>query len=215
MRPSIINNSILAEIIPSFLVNLLIFSFVLLMARFMSLTDLVLNKGVGATLVLRIFILILPRMLDYSIPMATLLACLTTFLRLSADSELTVLKSSGLSLYQLLTPVVSFGLVTAILTGLFNLYVTPAANTKFRNELLTLAKARADLAIKEQVFVRDFPGLTIYVGQLPTSTTETMSNVVINDRRSDFENSVIVARSGILDIDSNSNLLLFRLFEGV
>ncbi|MDR2386267.1 MAG: LptF/LptG family permease [Deltaproteobacteria bacterium] len=215
MRPSIVNNSILAEIVPSFLVNLLIFSFVLLMARFMSLTDLVLNKGVGTTLVFRIFILILPRMLDYSIPMATLLACLTTFLRMSADSELTVLKSSGLSLYQLLSPVVCFGLVTAILTGLFNIYVTPAANPKFRDELLTLAKARADLAIKEQVFVRDFPGLTIYVGQLPTSTTETMSNVVINDRRSDFENSVIVARSGILDIDSTSNLLLFRLFDGV
>ncbi|MDR0622326.1 MAG: LptF/LptG family permease, partial [Deltaproteobacteria bacterium] len=101
MRPSIINNSVLAEIIPSFLVNLLIFSFVLLMARFMSLTDLVLNKGVGPSVVLRIFFLILPRMLDYSIPMATLLACLTTFLRMSADSELTVLKSSGLSLYQL------------------------------------------------------------------------------------------------------------------
>ncbi|MDR2367479.1 MAG: LptF/LptG family permease [Deltaproteobacteria bacterium] len=215
MRPSVINNSILSEIIPSFLVNLLIFSFVLLMARFMSLTDLVLNKGVGTEVVLRIFVLILPRMLDYSVPMATLLACLTTFLRMSADSELTVLKSSGLSLYQLLPPVAIFGLVAALLTALFNLYVTPAANTKFRIELLTLAKARADLAIKEQVFVRDFPGLTIYVGQLPTSTNETMSNVLINDRRSTFENSIIVARAGILDVDAASNLLLFRLFDGV
>jgi lipopolysaccharide export system permease protein len=215
MRPRIINNSILLEIIPAFMVNLLILSFVLLMARFMSLTDLVLNKGVGSTLVLKIFFLILPRMMDYSIPMATLLACLTTFLRMSADSELTVLKSSGLSLYQLLAPVIGFGLVTGLLTGFFNLYVTPAANTQFKIELLTLAKARADLAIKEQVFVRDFPGLTIYVGQLPTSTTETMSNVVINDRRSSFENSIIVARTGILDIDADSNLLLFRLFDGV
>ncbi|MDR3135526.1 MAG: LptF/LptG family permease [Deltaproteobacteria bacterium] len=215
MRPRVINHSILAEIMPSFLVNLLIFSFVLLMARFISLTDLVLNQGVGAMVVLRIFVLIMPKMLDYSIPMATLLACLTTFLRMSADSELTVLKSSGLSLFKLMSPVIGFGLVTTFLTGLFNVYVTPAANTKFRFELLAMAKARADLAIKEQVFVRDFPGMTIYVGQLPTSNTETMSNVVINDHRSEFENSVIVARTGILDIDAASNLLLFRLFDGV
>jgi lipopolysaccharide export system permease protein len=80
---------------------------------------------------------------------------------------------------------------------------------------LALAKARADLAIKEQVFVRDFPGLTIYVGQLPTADNESMSNVIINDRRSTFENTVIVARSGILDVDPSANLLLFRLHDGV
>ncbi|MDR1310198.1 MAG: LPS export ABC transporter permease LptF [Deltaproteobacteria bacterium] len=214
MRPSIINSSVMAEMLPSFLVNLLVFSFVLLMARLMGLTDLVLNKGVGATVILRIFVLILPKMLDYSIPMATLLACLTTFLRLSADSELTVLKSAGLSLHQLLPPVLAFGLAAAILAGAFNLYLTPRANRLFKMEILALAKARADLAIKEQVFVRDFPGLTIYVGQLPLKSG-TMSNVVINDRRSSFENTVIVARSGMLDIDPRDNLLLFRLNSGV
>ncbi|MDR0355236.1 MAG: LptF/LptG family permease [Deltaproteobacteria bacterium] len=214
MRPGIINRSIMAEILPSFLVNLLVFTFVLLMARMMSLTDLVLNKGVSLMIISRIFFLILPRLLDFSIPMATLLACLTTFLRLSADSELTVLKSSGLSMHQLLAPVVFFGLLMTLVSGVFNLHLTPRANRLFKTEILTLAKARADLAIKEQIFVRDFPGLTIYVGQLP-GRSETMSNVVINDRRSAFENSVIVARSGMLDIDSAENLLLFRLYDGV
>ncbi|MDR1051324.1 MAG: LPS export ABC transporter permease LptF [Deltaproteobacteria bacterium] len=214
MRPRIINRSIMTEILPSFLVNLLVFTFVLLMARLMSLTDLILNKGVGIWVILRIFSLILPKLLAFSVPMATLLSSLTTFLRMSADSELTVLKSSGLSLHQLLAPVLVFGALTAAATGVMNLYVTPKANSRFKVEILTLAKARADLAIKEQVFVRDFPGLTIYVGQLP-GRSENMSNVVINDRRSDFENTVIVARRGVLDIDADEDLLLFRLYEGV
>jgi lipopolysaccharide export system permease protein len=199
---------------PAFLVNLMVFTFVLLMARIMSLTDLVINKGVGPGVVFRIFFLVLPKMLSLAIPMSALLATLTTFLRLSVDMELTVIKSSGVSLLQLLTPVLLFGLAASILSGLFNLYLAPMANLRFRAEILTLAKARADLAIKEQVFVRDFPGLTIYVGQLP-SNSETMSNVVINDKRSSFENSVIVARKGLLDIDPIENLLLFRLQEGV
>lgn len=214
MRNRIINLSILAEIVPAFLVNLLVFTFILLMARIMSLTDLVVNKGVGAAVIARIFVLILPKMLSLSVPMAALLAPLTTFLRLSVDSELTVLKSSGVSLHQLLAPVAAFGLMAAALTGLFTLWLAPASNLRFRAEILALAKARADLAIKEQVFVRDFPGLTIYVGQLPANS-ESMTNVVINDRRSPEENTIIVARKGVLDIDPAEDLLLFRLTEGV
>ncbi|MDR2442939.1 MAG: LptF/LptG family permease [Deltaproteobacteria bacterium] len=214
MRHGIINTSILAETVPAFLVNLMVFTFILLMARIMSLTDLVINKGVGAGLMLRILLLVLPKMLSLSVPMAALLAPLTTFLRMSVDSELTVLKSSGVSLHQLLTPIIIFGFGAAALTALFSLWLAPSANLSFRAEILALAKARADLAIKEQVFVRDFPGLTIYVGQLPANS-ETMANVVINDRRSPYENTIIVARKGLLDIDPSENLLLFRLTEGV
>ena len=39
--------------------------------------------------------------------------------------------------------------------------------------------------------------------------------MVINDRRSPQENTVIVARRGVLDVDPAEDLLLFRLSEGV
>jgi lipopolysaccharide export system permease protein len=180
----------------------------------MSLTDLVVGKGVDARVIFRVFFLILPKMLSMSIPMAAMLASLTTFLRMSADSEITVLKASGVSLWQLTPPIIVFGLAAALLTGLFNVYLTPEANTRFRSEIMALAKARADLAIKEQVFVREFPGLTIYVGQLPANS-ETMANIVINDRRSPGENNLVVARTGLLDIDLLQQMLLFRLHDGV
>ncbi|MDR1036019.1 MAG: LPS export ABC transporter permease LptF [Deltaproteobacteria bacterium] len=214
MHSFIIKRSILAEIVPAFAVNLAVFTFILLMARAMQLADLVITNGVSTGEVTRILLLVMPKMLSMSIPMAALLAPLTTFLRMSADSEITVLKASGVSLYQLLPPVVLFGLTAGIITGLFNVFVTPAANLSFRTELLTLAKARADLAIKEQVFVRDFPGLTIYVGQLP-SRAEEMENIFISDRRLEGENTVIVAERGVLDIDREEGLLLFRLYSGV
>jgi lipopolysaccharide export system permease protein len=213
-RPHLINLSVIGETAPSFLVNLLVFTFILLMARVMSLTDLVVGKGVEARVIFRVFALILPKMLSMSIPMAALLASLTTFLRMSADSEITVLRASGVSVFQLLPPIVAFGLAAAVLTGVFNVWLTPMANTRFRDEIMALAKARADLAIKEQVFVREFPGLTIYVGQLPAHS-ETMANIVINDRRSPGENTLVVARTGLLDVDLNQQLLLFRLYDGV
>ncbi|MDR2340554.1 MAG: LptF/LptG family permease [Deltaproteobacteria bacterium] len=214
MGPAIINRNILLETLPSFLVNLAVFTFILLMARIMSFADLVVTNGVSSGEILWIFLLVMPKMLSMSIPMATLLSSLTTFLRMSADSELTVLKASGVSLRQLLPPVILFGATAALLTGFFTIYLTPIANLMFRQEVLTLAKARADLAIKEQVFVRDFPGLTIYVGQIPLGAAP-MSNIVINDRRSPNEKTLIAAKSGILDLDLAEGLLLFRLNDGV
>ncbi|MDR1607549.1 MAG: LPS export ABC transporter permease LptF [Deltaproteobacteria bacterium] len=212
--PYLVNASLLKETIPSFLVNLLVFTSILLMARLISLMDLVIGKNVDLKVILKVFALILPKLLSMSIPMAALLASLTTFLRWSADSEITVLKASGVSLYQLLPPVLVFGLAAALLTGLFNVWLTPRANIQFRLEIMALAKARADLAIKEQVFVREFPGLTIYVGQMP-GDSEIMANVVINDRRTPGENTLVVARTGLLDVDLEQQTLLFRLSDGV
>jgi lipopolysaccharide export system permease protein len=214
MFSSIIKRGILSEIIPAFIINLLVFTFILLMARVMSLADLVVRGGVSSRDIAWIFLLVLPKMLSMSIPMSALLAPLTTFLRMSADSEITVLKASGISLYQLLSPVLLFGLTACLITGFFNVYLTPLANLRFRTEILILAKARADLAIKEQVFVRDFPGLVIYVGQL-RSAKDNMANIVINDRRLPGENTFIVAEEGLLDIDHQGGLLLFRLINGV
>jgi lipopolysaccharide export system permease protein len=213
-RPRLISLSVIGETVPSFLVNLLVFTFILLMARIMSLTDLVVGKGVDFQVMVRALTLILPKMLSMSIPMAALLASLTTFLRMSADSEITVLKASGVSLKQLLPPVLAFGLAAAVITAIFNVWLAPQANARFRAELMALAKARADLAIRERVFVREFPGLSIYVGHLP-ARSETMENVVINDRRSPGENTLVVARSGLLDVDLIQQTLLFRLHEGV
>jgi lipopolysaccharide export system permease protein len=214
MLSFIIRRSILAETLPAFAVNLAVFTFILLMARAMQLADLVVANGVSALDVAWILLLVMPKMLSMSVPMSALLAPLTTFLRMSADSEITVLKASGVSLYQLLPPVLLFGLAAGAVTGFLNVHLTPAANLRFRTDLLTLAKARADLAIKEQVFVRDFPGLTIYVAHLPSRAAE-MENIFINDRRLEGENTVVVARKGLLDIDREEGLLLFRLADGV
>ncbi|MDR1921408.1 MAG: LPS export ABC transporter permease LptF [Candidatus Adiutrix sp.] len=214
MRVSILNRYVAAEILPGFMVNILVFTSILLMARMMELTSLVISKGVGLDVVAKIFAMALPRVLAMALPMGTLLAVLMAFLRFSADSELTVLRASGVSLYQMSPPVLVFGLLVGLLTGVFSVWLAPEYNWKFKNQLLELAKARADLAITEQVFVRNFPGLVFYVGQFPPGSGE-MEKVFIHDDRSEDESSVIVARRGRLGLDLESEALIFHLEDGV
>jgi len=214
MRVSIIHRYILGEILPGFLVNILVFTAVMLMARTMQLANLVIARGVSPLKVLEIFILAAPKILTLSLPMSTLLAVLTAFMRFSADSELTVLRVSGLSIWQMSPPVFVFGAVTAALTAVFSLWLAPLAGWRFKNELLDLAKARADLAIVEQTFIRSFPGLVIYVGQMAPTGGE-MEQVFIHDARRAGESAVISARQGRLGLDREAGVLAFELTEGV
>jgi len=214
MNAPLLNRYIAGEIIPGFLVNILVFTSIMLMARVMELANLVISKGVGLAVVGEILILTLPKILAMTLPMATLLAVLTGFLRLSADSELTVLRASGVSLYQMSPPVLIFGLLVAILTSLFSVWLAPQANWRFKMQLLDLAKARADLAIEEQTFIRNFSGLVLYISQL-TPGTDRMNQVFIQDGRGDNEDSVIVAQRGRLGLDRESGTLLFHLEDGV
>lgn len=214
MRPHLLHRYITSEILPGFLVNVLVFTSIMLMARVMELANLVISKGVGLTMVMEILLLVTPKVLSMTLPMATLLAVLTAFLRLSADSELTVLRASGVSLYQMSPPVLLFGLTVGFLTALFTLWLAPEANWRFKTQLLDLAKARADLAIEEQTFVRSFPGLVLYISQLAPGT-DRMSKVFINDGRSKDENSIIVAQRGRLGLDREAGILLLHLEDGV
>lgn len=213
MRAPILNRYLATEILPGFLVSILVFSAIFLMARVMELAGLVISKGVGLGLVAEILGLALPKVLTYTLPMAALLAVLAAFLRLSADSELTVLRASGLSLYQLAPPVVAFGLATALLTAALTLWLAPEANWRFKTQLLDLARTRADLAIREQVFIREFPGLVIYIGQFPPGATE-MGEVFIYDTRSEEESTLINARRGQLGVDRDEGVLFFHLEDG-
>lgn len=72
----------------------------------------------------------LPEVLALVIPVAMLLSTLFSIGILSKNHEITALKSSGNSLYRILTPLYILALVISILVILFKGYVVPYANQK-------------------------------------------------------------------------------------
>jgi len=111
----IVHRYIFREILVPFALGLSLFTFVLLIARLIKLIELVVNRGVPLVSVLRLLTYILPAFLEVTLPMAMLLAILVAFGRLSADSEMVALRSSGLSLYQLVPPVAVFVVIAMLL----------------------------------------------------------------------------------------------------
>ena len=81
--------------------SLLVSTFILAAGNIMQSADMVINKGVELTQVIKIFLLFLPYVLIFTIPISVLSAVLLGFGRLSSDNEVIALRTSGISLYKI------------------------------------------------------------------------------------------------------------------
>lgn len=202
------------QVLGPFVAGLALFTFILLIARIMKLVEMVVNRGVPAGDVLLLFSYILPAFLEVTVPMALLLAILMAIGRLSADSELTAMRASGLSLYQISVPIAAFAALIFALSLVLSLHLRPWGNSRLKTGIFELARTRATAGLNEKVFNDDFEGLVIYVEEIEPSGTG-LNHVLISDRRSPGEENTVIASRGSLVADEEQQTLHLRLMDGV
>ena len=83
----------------------------------------------------QVLLLNLPAFLVLAFPMATLMATLLAYSRLSGNSELTALRSVGVSTRRMVLPALALALVMSLLTFVFNDAIVPRANLAAANTL--------------------------------------------------------------------------------
>lgn len=96
------------------------------------------ESGLSIAVATQVLFLKLPGFLVLSFPMATLMATLLAYSRLSGGSELTALRSIGVSTMRFVLPAIFLAAVMSGLTFMFNDLIVPPAN---RSGYVTLQKA--------------------------------------------------------------------------
>ncbi len=191
-------------------VSLVVFTFLLVMAKVIELTELVLTRGVGLGVVGRLLGYGLPYFLVFTIPMATLLGVLLGLLRLSADNEILAMRAAGIRLSVLLRPVGILSGTSAVVCFVLAMWVMPWGNHMFEVQIYQILKGHAALAIRERVFVDSIPGMVIYVNRVEPGGR--LGGVFIVDERQPGRRYSVVARKG--RIIQGKNRVLIRLYEG-
>ncbi|MBI4518120.1 MAG: LPS export ABC transporter permease LptF [Deltaproteobacteria bacterium] len=208
-----INRYITREILVPFVLGLGVFTVILLIARILKLVELVVNRGVPLWQVAKLFSYIMPAFLEVTVPMALLLGILVAFGRLSSDSEVVALHTSGISLYQLLRPVAVIAAVVYCITLGLSIYARPWGNRMLRDGLYEVAKIRASAGIREQVFNDDFSDLVIYVEEIEPPGT-TLKGILISDTREPAQRNTVFAKLGIVVNNEATQTLTLRLLDG-
>jgi lipopolysaccharide export system permease protein len=204
---------LIKELFPAFLLGLIGFTFILLTGRIVQLMEFFVNKGVPLGYILRLLYLLLPSFMVLTIPMATLLSVLLAFNRLSSDNEITALKASGVSLYQMIPPVLVFAVATYVATTFLSLYSVPRANEGSRALIYEVASSKANAGIREKMFNDDFEGLVLYVEEIKPRTLA-WEKVFISDSRNPAEVLTIIARDGEVLSDPGTLAITLRLKRG-
>lgn len=208
-----IHRYILREIVTPTVLSLLIFTFVLLMGKLPKLTELVINKGIPTREILQLFGCLLPSFLIITIPLSFLLGILLTFGRLSADSEFIALKASGISLYQLVKPVLLLAFLFTLLNAWITITIEPASKTAFRNKLFRIASNSTSIGIKPGIFIDEFNGIVLYTRGMDENRN-IMHNVFISDEREGETPATIIARQGRFLSNPDRYSLTLQLSNG-
>ncbi|MBN1308447.1 MAG: LptF/LptG family permease, partial [Chitinispirillaceae bacterium] len=149
---------IVRELIAPFLSSMSIIVFLFVMQQAVLLLERIISKGLELAVVLEVFVIEMAWMITLAIPMAILIATLTTFGRMAGDNEITSIKASGQSLWPLLTPVFAVAAVLCVLNIYFNDLILPEANHRAANLLSDISRKKPTAFIEPKVLITDFPG---------------------------------------------------------
>src|SRR5690606_21515807 len=116
LRPLLIDRYLLREFLGPFAGSVIGFTIILLSGLLFELTDLILVKKVPAGTVVKMLLYKLPGLATVSLPIGVLFATLMGLGRLVKDSELTALRSSGVSFRRLSIPFILMGVVVSGIT---------------------------------------------------------------------------------------------------
>lgn len=215
MRGFRIKSYIFFEMLPSFILGLLVFIFILLMFQALRLTEFVLIHGVDISTVMEMMGYLSISFLPTLLPMALLFAVLLSYGRLSADSEVVAMKASGISMLTISFPAALLGLIISIASAQTSYYIAPWGNRQFEVLISRLGNTKAAAAIKEGTFSEGFFDLVIYAGKV-NSQNGTMENIFLYDERTSETPLTIIAKSGqiIPDPKFPGHSVLLRLNDG-
>jgi len=189
---------IFREIWPTFLASLFVFIFIMMAARMLSITELIVTRGVRLSQVAGMVLFLLPDILTFALPAVTLMSVVVAFLRLSADSEIIAMKSSGISLYQMLPPVIVFSLMAFVGCLTISVFAAPWGNRSFKDLLFKIAETKADLGIKERVFCEPFGNLVFYVNSFSREERRLKDVFVVDRRDQEMTNTIVSDEAQII-----------------
>ena len=116
---------ILTEILGPLGLGFLVYTFILLMRFLFQSAEMIIRRGLPVSIVGELLLVTLPNIVVLTLPMSLLFGILIAVGRLSSDSELIAMRSSGLSLLTLYRPILFLSALFALLNTWLMVYALP------------------------------------------------------------------------------------------
>ncbi|MFA6448292.1 MAG: LptF/LptG family permease [bacterium] len=155
----LVDRLIYMEIIPMFFGGVLAFTALILgVGALYQMIRVALDYHADIFWVVQIFLLKLPEIISYTLPMAALFCVLLGFNRFSNDLEISAFRAGGFSFVRLMVPVLIFGFVVSSVAVLLNDRIVPMSNNRFEALLQEIKTKGREKLEKENIELTDRNG---------------------------------------------------------
>jgi len=212
--PRLLYTYLINQVLAPFYASLIILTSILFLSRLIPILDIVLDYNIGLGDFIRLHAYFTPQLLLFALPMSSMMGVILGTSHINNENELMVLKASGISLYRMLPPVILFGLSTAVVTGLFSIYLIPAGNKAKVELAFQLAKEKVERSTHEKRFSESLGDIVLYADRIDRETGA-WNGVYISDMRDARHPVTIISESGIVTADATAGTLSISLHNGV
>ncbi len=223
---------IVKEHLGPFFFSLAVIMFVFVTKFIVQYIGKIFGKGLSVKTIVEFIYLNLAWMLALAVPMSVLVAALMAFGRLSADNEITILKTSGISLYKIIRPTLIATIILTLFMFWFNDRVLPEFNHRARVLFYSISQKKPTLQLEQGIYM-NLDKFSVLVQGIDKSFTEKvvdntdmmgpdyndtsgdrLEDITIFDRSTTNLQRTITAKSGYLVFDKKRETLVFTLFDG-
>ncbi len=202
---------IIREIFASFMFFVILLTGILWLGQGLRHIDLLTTDNVTFTTYSSYIILLLPKIINLTLPISLFLSILSSISRIRSDSELVVMWGAGISNNTiLLKPVTIFTSFLFLVMMILNLYVTPYSLNEIRQKIIDIRSSGINTAIlKERKFISPTDTLTIF---LQEKIDNEITGLLIHDIKDNENPQTYIAQKGQFISDNSKKIL--RLFNG-
>lgn len=173
----ILSRAVFREVATSASLGTLLFLFVLFLRTIERLSALLLKMSAPPAIVVKLLLYALPATIPFALPLGVLVGILIGLSRMSADNEITAIRSAGVSSLALARPVMLFATCALLVTATASLWLTPLSLHLESTIARTFAAAQLTGNIEPRIFNEQFPDTVVYVEDV----TRTAGQVVWHD----------------------------------
>ncbi|MEM7491415.1 MAG: LPS export ABC transporter permease LptF [Pseudomonadota bacterium] len=177
--------------------------------RAIGLFDRLIAGGSNLSTFLEFSILALPNVIYAVLPVSALVATLYGVNRLTADSEMVVAQTTGLSPWQLARPVAVFGLLVGLMMSVLVHALVPLSRTALAERSEDVARDITTRFLLEGEFLHPADGVTVYVREI-TETGELLGLFLQDGRSEDVVTTYTAERALLVREPGGTGLVMFR-----
>ena len=197
-----------------FLGTFFICLFVLMMQFLWRYVDELVGKGLTVEVLAQFFWWMGLMMVPQALPLAILLSSLITFGNLGESSELTAIKSAGISLTRTFSSLVIVSCLISVTSFVFQNNIGPYSTIKLSQLLVSMKQKNPELEIPEGVFYDGIPNSNIYVQKKDVKSGKFYGIMIYRMSNSYEDSEIILADSGMLQTTAEKQHLLLTLWNG-